>query len=67
MPHAWQASVCGSAAGVALRLRFAMRSSAPALLFPRSPTADRSQEVRNRSPLDEIATRRFTNLGFINQ
>ena len=38
MPHEQGASVCGSAAGVALRLRFAMRSSPPSA--PLSPLAD---------------------------
>ena len=38
-PQERRASVCGSAAGVALRLRFARRSSAPSA--PLSPLADR--------------------------
>ena len=41
-PQVRRASVCGSAAGVALRLRFARRSSPLSAPRPRSPTADRS-------------------------
>jgi hypothetical protein len=44
-PNNRLASVCGSAAGVALRLRFTMRFSPPPLHFSRSPTADRSRIV----------------------
>jgi len=48
-------SVCGSAAGVALRLRFTMRFSPPPLHFSRSPTADRSQIIRIRGQGAEFA------------
>jgi hypothetical protein len=45
-PQERRASVCGPAAGVALRLRSARRSSPPPLHLPRSPTADRSPFYR---------------------
>lgn len=64
-----------SAAGFRLRLgggRCAPAAIHYALLcacapLPRSPTADRSREVRNGSSVVEIANQRLTILGFLNQ
>ncbi len=56
VPQQRRASVCGSAAGVALRLRFAMPSSppsAPLAQSPRSPTRRPKPSVRD-SRADEI-------------
>ena len=51
VPHERLASVCGSAAGVALRLRFAMRS--PPSSAPLCPLADRRPKPRVRNA-DEV-------------
>ena len=48
VPHERRASVCGSAAGVALRLRFASRLSASA---PLSPLADRRPKPRQTAQM----------------
>jgi len=54
VPQQRRASVCGSAAGVALRLRFAMRSSPPSA--PLSPLAEPQTEAE-RPQLRDTRTR----------
>ncbi len=53
-PQQRRASVCGAAAGVALRLRFTTRFSPPPLHFSRSPSADRSLVKLNKTDYDHL-------------
>jgi hypothetical protein len=66
VPHERRASVCGSAAGVALRLRFAIRSPPPSA--PLSPLADPrpKPEIRNADEVMNPPTGRWRISDFSN-